>query len=90
MKNLWLYVLVIFALYFGYAHYKVTLDSLALKNEEIEFTEKIEVEKDKKLTLDKIDEKATTQKAIESMARSDLNYLKDGEILFVDGDKAKQ
>jgi hypothetical protein len=74
-------------IYFSYLHYKTAVDFTALKRDEKIFSEKIAYEKDKSATLDQIEEKASSKKTIESMVRSNLNYLRDGEILFVDGEK---
>jgi cell division protein FtsB len=86
-NNIWLYVFILLTVYFSYLHYKTAVDFYALKNDEKIFNEKIAYEKDKAETLDKIEEKASSKKTIESMARSNLNYLREGEILFVDGEK---
>jgi cell division protein FtsB len=86
-KNIWIYAIVLLLIYFSYLHYKTAVDFNALKLDEKIFNEKIAYERDKSATLDKIEEKASSKKTIESMARSNLNYLKDGEILFVDGEK---
>ena len=51
---------------------------------------KIEAEKEKKASLRAVEKSVTSKETIESMARSDLNYLKENEILFVDGEKASK
>ena len=86
-KNIWIYVIIVLTVYFSYLHYKTAVDFTALKRDEKIFSEKIAYEKEKSAALDQLEEKASSQKTIESMARSNLNYLKDGEILFVDGEK---
>ena len=86
-KNWWILTLIIFAIYFVYLHIQATGDYIAGKREEKEYITKLDQERERNQVLLKEEEKANSQKAIESMARSDLNYLKKGEILFVDGDK---
>jgi len=86
-KNWWIAALIILTVYFAYLHIKTTGDLIAGKKEEKEYIAKVNQEKLRNEALIKEEEKANSQKAIESMARSDLNYLKEGEILFVDGDK---
>ena len=86
-KKWWILFLIGFAVYFTYLHIQATGDYIAGKKEEKEYTTKLSQEIMRSETLKKEEEKANSQKAIESMARSDLNYLKKGEILFVDGDK---
>ena len=86
-KNLWVLALIVLTVYFTYLHIEATGDLIAARKEEKEYIAKINQEKLRNEALIKEEEKANSQKAIESMARSDLNYLKDGEILFVDGDK---
>ena len=86
-KNLWILLLIGFAIYFTYLHIQAAGDSVAGKKEEAEYTAKLNHERKRNEELIKEEERANSQKAIESMARSDLNYLKKGEILFVDGDK---
>lgn len=86
-KHLWIYALVLLFLYFVVLHYKTYVDYAALKKDEKIYSEKIAYEEAKQEELDALDEKASSQKTVESIARSSLNYLKEGEILFVDGEK---
>jgi len=86
-KKAWILFLIVLAVYFTYLHIQATGDYIAGKKEEKEYTVKLNQERARNEALIKEEERANSQKAIESMARSDLNYLKKGEILFVDGDK---
>lgn len=86
-KNLWIYALVAMFVYFSFLHYKTYVDYAALKKDEKVYTEKIAYELAKQKELDNLDAKASSQKTVESIARSNLNYLKEGEILFVDSEK---
>ena len=86
-KNLWLYVLVGMFVYFSFLHYQTYTDYSVLKKDEKVYAEKIAYELEKKAELQRLDEKASSQKTVESIARSSLNYLKEGEILFVDSEK---
>lgn len=86
-KHLWIYALVLMFIYFSYLHYKTYVDYAALKQDEKVYTEKIAYEKAKEEELNNMDAKASSQETVESIARSSLNYLKEGEILFVDGEK---
>lgn len=73
--------------YFSFLHYQTYTDYTVLKKDEKIYTEKIAYEREKQAELERLDQKASSQKTVESIARSSLNYLKEGEILFVDGDK---
>ncbi len=86
-NHLWIYALVLMFVYFSFLHYKTYVDYTALKKDEKVYTEKIAYELEKQQELNNLDEKASSQKTVESIARSNLNYLKEGEILFVDGEK---
>ena len=84
-KHLWIYGLVALVAYFSFLHIKSYQDYEALRKDEANFQQKIEYELAKQEELNRLDEKASSQKTIESIARGSLNYLKEGEILFVDG-----
>ncbi len=86
-KNLWILTLVGMFVYFSFLHYQTYTDYTVLKKDEKVYTEKIAYELEKKEELERLDAKASSQKTVESIARSSLNYLKEGEILFVDGEK---
>ena len=86
-KNLWILLLIGFAIYFTYLHIQATGDYISGKREELEYIAKLNQEKIRNEELIKEEERAGSQKTIESRARSGLNYLKKDEILFVDGDK---
>ncbi|MBQ7950334.1 MAG: septum formation initiator family protein [Clostridia bacterium] len=86
-KHLWIYAMVFMFVYFSFLHYKTFVDYSALKKDEKVYTEKIAYELAKQEELQDLDEKASSQKTVESIARSSLNYLKEGEILFVDSEK---
>ncbi len=86
-KHLWIYALVAMFVYFSFLHYKTYVDYAALKQDEKIYAEKIAYEEAKQEELNNLDEKASSQETVESIARSSLNYLKEGEILFVDGEK---
>ena len=81
---LWIYALIGLIAYFSFLGIKGFQDLDAQTKEELEWQQKIENEQAKSEQLDRIAEKASSQKTIESIARGNLNYLKDGEILFVD------
>ncbi len=85
-KNLWIFGLVAMVAYFSFLHFTTYQDFEALRQEEIVYQQKIEYELAKQEELNRLDEKASSQKTIESIARGNLNYLKEGEILFVDGE----
>ena len=72
--------------YFSFLHLKSYQDYEALKKDEANYQQKIEYELAKQEELNRLDEKASSQKTIESIARGSLNYLKEGEILFVDSE----
>ncbi len=86
-KNLWIYFIIAISLYFSYLYFQTNADYKVLVSEEQAINEKIELEKEKKETLGKTDKSVSSQETIESLARSDLNYLKENEILFIDGEK---
>ena len=85
--SLWIYGLVAMVAYFSFLGIKGFQDADALSREGAEWQQKIEAEEAKSAELERIAEKASSQKTIESIARGSLNYLKDGEILFVDGNR---
>ena len=85
-KNLWIFGLVALIAYFTYLHIQTYQDFEALRQEEIIYQQKIKYEMAKQEELLRLDEKASSQKTIESVARGNLNYLKEGEILFVDSE----
>ncbi len=85
-KYLWIFALVAMIAYFSFLHIKTYQDFEALRQDEIVYQQKIEYELAKQEELNRLDEKASSQKTIESIARGNLNYLKEGEILFVDGE----
>ena len=86
-KHLWIYALVFMFVYFSFLHYNTFVDYSAMKKVEKVYQEKISYELAKQEELNYLDEKASSQKTVESIARSSLNYLKEGEILFVDSEK---
>lgn len=86
-KHLWLYGLVALIAYFSFFGMKGLQDAEALALEETELQQKIRTEQAKSAELDRLDEKASSQETIESIARGSLNYLKEGEILFIDSDR---
>ena len=85
-KYLWIFGLVAMLVYFSFLHMKTYQDFEALRQDEIAYQQKIEFELARQQELERLDEKASSQKTIESIARGNLNYLKEGEILFVDGE----
>lgn len=87
-KNLWIYLIIGFLIYFSWIFCQTNSDYKVLKKQEQEITKKIEEEKEKKSSLNAVEKSVDSRETIESMARSDLNYLKDNEILFIDGEKA--
>ncbi len=86
-KNIWIYFIIIIAVYFSFLYFQTHSDYKVLINEEKLIEEQIELEKEKKEELGIADKSVSSQETIESLARSDLNYLKDNEILFIDGEK---
>lgn len=86
-KHLWIYALVLMFVYFSFLHYQTYVDYAALKQDEKIYLEKITYEEAKAEELSNLDEKASSQETVETIARSSLNYLKEGEILFIDGEK---
>ena len=85
-KTLWITCLLVMIGYFSYLHITTYQDFEALRQEEVVYQQKIEYETARQAELNRLDEKASSQKTIESIARGNLNYLKEGEILFVDSD----
>ena len=88
-KNLWIYALIAMTIYFAYFYYKASMDHIVYLKEEKIYTEKINQEKEKGKKLDKKAAEANSKEVIEDLARNDLNYLKDDEILFIDGEKTE-
>ncbi len=76
-------------IYFAYLFYKTTVDYNDLLKEEKIYTAKIEEENQKHDKLLKKDKEADSKETIEALARNNLNYLKDDEILFIDGEKTE-
>jgi cell division protein FtsB len=66
------------------------MDFGAILNDKKTYTEKVNHEENRKEALARVEEKASSQKTIEAMARADLYYLKDGEILIIDGEDAEK
>lgn len=89
-KNAWLYIILALLVYFSYYHYKTSVDFGAILKDEKSYSEKVAHEEDRKEALARVEEKASSQKTIEAMARADLYYLKDGEILIIDGEDAEK
>lgn len=87
-KNIWIYFIIVIAVYFTFLYIQTNSDYNVLINEEKLIKEQIEFEKEKKEELGRADKSVSSQETIESLARSDLNYLKDNETLFIDGEKA--
>ena len=87
-KNIWIYFIIVIAIYFSFLYFQTNSDYNILINEEKLIKEQIELEKEKKEELGRADKSVSSQETIESLARSDLNYLKDNETLFIDGEKA--
>lgn len=85
-KNLWIFGLAAMLVYFSFLHFRTYQDYEALRQDETVYQKKIEYELARQEELNRLDEKASSQKTIESIARGNLNYLKEGEILFVDGE----
>ena len=85
-SNLWILGLVAMVVYFSVLHIKTYQDFEALRQDEVVYQQKIEYELSRQAELERLDEKASSQKTIEAIARGNLNYLKEGEILFVDSD----
>lgn len=87
-KNVWVYVIIAFLVYFVWIFCQTNADYKVLVNQEKEITAKIEEEKEKNASLKAVEKSVNSQETIESMARSDLNYLKENETMFIDGEKA--
>lgn len=87
-KNVWVYVIIAFLVYFVWIFCQTNADYEVLVNQEKEITAKIEEEKEKNASLKAVEKSVNSQETIESMARSDLNYLKGNETMFIDGEKA--
>lgn len=87
-KNVWVYVIIAFLVYFVWIFCQTNADYEVLVNQEKEITAKIEEEKEKNASLKAVEKSVNSQETIESMARSDLNYLKENETMFIDGEKA--
>ncbi len=86
-KNIWIYFIIVITVYFSFLYIQTHSDYNVLVNEEKVIQEQIELEKKKQEELGIADKSVSSQETIESLARSDLNYLKDNEILFIDGEK---
>lgn len=86
-SKLWLFILAGMIVYFGWLFYKTTVDYNALLKEEKLYTEKISDENERKEALAELEKKADSDETIENLARNNLNYLKENEILFIDGEK---
>lgn len=87
-KNIWVYVIIGLFIYFVWIFCKTNADYKVLLKQEQEYTQKIAEEKQKSSSLKAVEKSVDSQETIESMARSDLNYLKENETLFIDGEKA--
>lgn len=87
-KNVWVYVIIAFLVYFVWIFCQTNADYEVLVNQEKEITAKIEEEKEKNASLKAVEKSVNSQETIESMARSDLNYLKGNETMFIDSEKA--
>lgn len=83
-KHLWLLCMVAMVAYFSFAHIKCAQDGQVAFGDADEWEKRIAYEQQYSQDLDRLSEKASSQKTIESIARNNLNYLKEGEILFVD------
>ena len=88
-KHLWIYLIIGIGLYFLFLFYQTCIDYNVLKKEEKALNEKILIEQQKQSTLTKEKKSVENQETIESIARSNLNYLKDNEILFIDGERSE-
>lgn len=88
-QNLWLYAVIVLIVYFIYLFYQTSVDYRALLKEEKEYTAKIEYENEKSEALAEVEKKAESKENMEDLARNNLNYLKENEILFIDGEKAE-
>lgn len=87
-KNIWIYVIIGLLIYFAWIYSQTNADYDVLLKQEKEISAKIEEEKEKNASLKAVEKSVDTQETIESMARSDLNYLKENETVFIDGEKA--
>ena len=76
-------------LYFGWLLYKTAVDYSALLKEEKTYNEKISYEKERKEALIELEKKAESDETIEALARNNLNYLRENEVLFIDGEKSR-
>jgi len=88
-SRLWLVILAGMLLYFGWLFYKTAVDYNALLKEEKTYNEKIAYEEERKEALIELEKKAESDETIENLARNNLNYLRENEILFIDGEKSK-
>ena len=88
-KNVWIIVIIAIGIYFAFLYHQTVIDYNVLVQQEEVLYEKIQEEKQKKATLKKAEKSAGSQETIESLARSDLNYLKENEIIFIDGEKTE-
>jgi len=87
-KNLWLYTIIVVGAYFVFLYFQTNNDYKILVQEEKLIQEQINQENIRKNDLSRTDKSVSSQETIESLARSDLNYLKENEMLFIDGEKA--
>lgn len=88
-KNFWILMIFLIGIYFSCLYVQTVADYNVLVQEEKVLNEKIQEENQKKSALNKAKKSAGSQETIESLARSDLNYLKENEILFIDGEKTE-
>ena len=88
-SRLWLIILIGMLLYFGWLLYKTAVDYNALIKEEKNYNEKIAYENERKEALIELEKKAESDETIENLARNNLNYLRENEVLFIDGEKSK-
>lgn len=87
-KNIWVYAIIGLLVYFVWIYCQTSADYKVLVKQEKEVTAKIEEEKEKNASLKAVEKSVNSQDTIEAMARSDLNYLKENETMFIDGEKA--
>ena len=86
IKRFSLFLIALFTIYIGVMHYKATVDSINIKNEQENYLALIEEEKAKNEKLKKTEENLNTTESYEQLARENLGLLKSDETVYINSD----
>ena len=85
-KRFTIFLLCILTVYIGYMHYKATVDSINIKNDQKKYTALIKEEEEKNKELKEKEKNLNTAESYEKIARENLGLLNSDETVYINSD----